>query len=207
MFSFLAAVVVAFFICWAPFHIQRLLYVYGNKTDPTFRIVNEYLFHFSGIAYYMASTINPLLYNLISIKYRAAFKETLCGVRDTNRDTVSTRAEHVTARITAIRFTSNHGSTYINKIECKDTDEIEMQAVADLCRNHDETINELYRNKHSVTSRSCLIHEHCHHAIRGAGRSHNKGSQRKPNKNIDDIVDENDEGLDKPLVLPDDNQM
>ncbi|WAR09406.1 PK1R-like protein [Mya arenaria] len=47
----LVAVVVAFFLCWAPFHAQRLMTL---------------------------STVNPILYNLLSRKFRRAFKRTMC---------------------------------------------------------------------------------------------------------------------------------
>lgn len=33
----------------------------------------------SGICYYISSTINPILYNVMSARYRQAFKNTLCG--------------------------------------------------------------------------------------------------------------------------------
>ena len=75
-----AVVVIAFFLCWAPFHAQRLGYVYF-KESPIFRVINEYLMYISGITYYISSTINPILYNLMSIKYREAFRRTLCGNR------------------------------------------------------------------------------------------------------------------------------
>ncbi|XP_058826216.1 pyrokinin-1 receptor isoform X2 [Topomyia yanbarensis] len=78
----LVAVVVAFFICWAPFHAQRLVYIYGvdkdhQPTDPLilkFFVVTTYV---SGILYYLSTCINPLLYNIMSNKFRQAFKETL----------------------------------------------------------------------------------------------------------------------------------
>lgn len=75
----LAVVVIAFFLCWAPFHAQRLGYVYFKESH-VFRIINEYLMYVSGITYYVSSTINPILYNVMSAKYRAAFRRTLCGV-------------------------------------------------------------------------------------------------------------------------------
>ena len=77
---FAAAVVVAFFLCWTPFHAQRLGYVYF-KESPTFRTINEYLMYVSGVCYYLSSTINPILYNVMSARYRQAFRRTLCGVR------------------------------------------------------------------------------------------------------------------------------
>lgn len=76
------AVVVAFFICWAPFHSQRLLAVYAenNKKDKhKLAIVTPVytaLTYISGIFYYLSTTINPLLYNIMSNKFREAFKVT-----------------------------------------------------------------------------------------------------------------------------------
>lgn len=71
------AVVVAFFICWAPFHAQRLVYTYfAGREQPsalTLRIfdVTTYI---SGILYHLSTCINPLLYNVMSNKFRQAFK-------------------------------------------------------------------------------------------------------------------------------------
>ncbi|XP_076350574.1 neuromedin-U receptor 2-like isoform X2 [Tachypleus tridentatus] len=77
----LAAVVVAFFVCWAPFHAQRLLFVfvslYSEWTD-TLRKVNHYLFTLAGCFYYFNSTINPILYSVMSNRFRVAFREKLC---------------------------------------------------------------------------------------------------------------------------------
>ena len=39
-----------------------------------FRTVNQILFYASGCFYYLSSTLNPLLYNVMSIKYRQAFR-------------------------------------------------------------------------------------------------------------------------------------
>ncbi|XP_012264373.4 pyrokinin-1 receptor-like [Athalia rosae] len=84
----LVAVVVAFFICWAPFHAQRLLAVYAQgateEPHPVLIIVYTTLTYVSGIFYYLSTTINPLLYNIMSNKFREAFKTMLsqnCGRR------------------------------------------------------------------------------------------------------------------------------
>ncbi|KAH8310690.1 hypothetical protein KR044_002561, partial [Drosophila immigrans] len=76
----LVAVAVAFFICWAPFHAQRLMAVYGS----TFRIESQWfndvfsiLNYTSGVLYFLSTCINPLLYNIMSHKFREAFKVTL----------------------------------------------------------------------------------------------------------------------------------
>lgn len=74
---FTGAVVIMFFLCWAPFHGQRLLYVYGQEAD-YYPDLNEWLYIFSGFLYYFSTTINPILYNLMSLRYRKAFKHTVC---------------------------------------------------------------------------------------------------------------------------------
>ena len=68
------SVVVLFFVSWAPFHIQRLGYVYFKNFE-MFRTVNQILFYFSGCFYYLSSTLNPLLYNVMSIKYRQSWRQ------------------------------------------------------------------------------------------------------------------------------------
>ncbi|XP_029664628.1 pyrokinin-1 receptor-like isoform X2 [Formica exsecta] len=77
----LIAVVVAFFICWAPFHAQRLLAVYAQSTtsEPGDALVIIYttLTYVSGVFYYLSTTVNPLLYNIMSNKFREAFKSML----------------------------------------------------------------------------------------------------------------------------------
>ncbi|XP_070501225.1 neuropeptides capa receptor [Chironomus tepperi] len=74
----LAAVVITFFVCWAPFHAQRLLYLYGKDIE-SFQMLNQWLFPMSGWLYYVSCTINPILYNVMSHRYRIAFRETLCS--------------------------------------------------------------------------------------------------------------------------------
>ncbi|XP_054709125.1 neuromedin-U receptor 2-like [Uloborus diversus] len=78
----LVAVVIAFFVCWAPFHAQRLLFLYvslyGQWTD-TLRHINQNLFTFAGCFYYFNSTINPILYSVMSKRFRVAFRDKLCA--------------------------------------------------------------------------------------------------------------------------------
>lgn len=66
-----------FFLCWAPFHAQRLLFVWGRKYQ-YFRDLDEWLYTLSGCLYYFSATVNPILYTLMSVKYRRAFKDMLC---------------------------------------------------------------------------------------------------------------------------------
>nr|AWT50653.1 neuropeptide receptor [Diaphorina citri] len=74
----LVAVVVAFFICWAPFQFQRLITRYMPYPDNSSLLTTmKVITYISGIMYYMSTTINPFLYNIMSLKFRAAFKDTL----------------------------------------------------------------------------------------------------------------------------------
>ncbi|XP_048240428.1 neuropeptides capa receptor-like isoform X1 [Haliotis rufescens] len=76
----LVAVVIAFFVCWAPFHTQRLMTIYIPQerwTDDLLRL-QTYIFYISGLLYFVSSVVNPILYNVLSKKYRTAFKRTLC---------------------------------------------------------------------------------------------------------------------------------
>ncbi|CAC5394518.1 NMUR1 [Mytilus coruscus] len=75
----LVAVVVAFFVCWAPFHAQRLMTVYVTDwSSPINQTIQRYLFYISGVLFFVGSTVNPMLYNVMSVRYRQAFRETLC---------------------------------------------------------------------------------------------------------------------------------
>ncbi|XP_035897100.1 pyrokinin-1 receptor-like [Anopheles stephensi] len=88
----LVAVVATFFICWAPFHAQRLMAVYGvfTKTESVFFYkVYMVLNYISGILYFLSTCINPLLYNIMSHKFRDASRHTLkmsfCGGSNRNK--------------------------------------------------------------------------------------------------------------------------
>ncbi|CAG9785486.1 unnamed protein product [Diatraea saccharalis] len=77
----LVAVVVAFFICWAPFHAQRLVAIYGTTSmhqarQPIMAKIYNFLTYISGVFYYMSTCINPIFYQIMSNKFREAFKNT-----------------------------------------------------------------------------------------------------------------------------------
>ncbi|KAK9885618.1 hypothetical protein WA026_012382 [Henosepilachna vigintioctopunctata] len=71
----LLSVVVGFFCCWAPFHAQRLMVIYASHWE-YIKQFNYWMFWATGILYYFSSTLNPILYNLMSRKMRNAFKRT-----------------------------------------------------------------------------------------------------------------------------------
>ncbi|KAF1767837.1 hypothetical protein GCK72_007796 [Caenorhabditis remanei] len=82
----LLSVVITFFICWLPFHIQRLLSVYTvwsetETVSPPVQFLSMIVFYISGFCYYSNSAANPILYNILSQKYRSAFCRTILGDR------------------------------------------------------------------------------------------------------------------------------
>ncbi|KAF9796915.1 hypothetical protein SFRURICE_016583, partial [Spodoptera frugiperda] len=100
----LAAVVVAFFVCWAPFHFQRLFFIYGTSSRH-YHTINEYLFYVAGAFYYISATVNPILYNVMSHRYRIAFSETLCCGKVISKK--NRYREHSSIRETMVNHTSD----------------------------------------------------------------------------------------------------
>ncbi|CAL1262398.1 unnamed protein product, partial [Larinioides sclopetarius] len=51
--------------------------IYVVQQTPTVVMIYTTLTHISGITYYVSATINPILYSIMSKKFRHAFKNTL----------------------------------------------------------------------------------------------------------------------------------
>ncbi|GJQ87440.1 putative serpentine type 7TM GPCR chemoreceptor Srsx [Trypoxylus dichotomus] len=78
----LAAVVIALLICWTPTRVYRFYIFYWTVDREKIEIektaVNYYFRKITRALYYFVSTtINPILYNIMSTKFRDAFKKTL----------------------------------------------------------------------------------------------------------------------------------
>ncbi|XP_054169093.1 neuromedin-U receptor 2-like [Oppia nitens] len=72
----LVCIVIVFSLCWCPFHAQRLLFLYISLYSTwtnTLRQVNQVLFLLAGCLYYLNSSLNPLIYSVLSTRFRAAF--------------------------------------------------------------------------------------------------------------------------------------
>ncbi|RWS15172.1 7 transmembrane receptor (rhodopsin family)-like protein 16 [Dinothrombium tinctorium] len=74
----IVAIVVSFFICWSPFHAQRVIIanISVESIDPAITQIFIKITYISGVTYYLTATINPILYQLMSLKFRLAFKDT-----------------------------------------------------------------------------------------------------------------------------------
>ncbi|CAN2387316.1 Belongs to the G-protein coupled receptor 1 family [Pristimantis euphronides] len=73
----LFVLVMVFAICWTPFHVDRLFFSFVVVwTEPLAHVFN--LIHvISGVFFYLSSAVNPLIYNLLSRRFRSAFKNFL----------------------------------------------------------------------------------------------------------------------------------
>ncbi|XP_037656586.1 motilin receptor [Choloepus didactylus] len=66
----LLVVVLAFIVCWLPFHVGRIIYI--NTEDSRMMYFSQYFNIVALQLFYLSASINPILYNLISKRYRAA---------------------------------------------------------------------------------------------------------------------------------------
>ncbi|XP_036387717.1 neuromedin-U receptor 1 [Megalops cyprinoides] len=74
----LSVVVVVFAICWAPFHVDRLLWSFVTQWTDLMHRVFQYVHILSGVLFYLSSAVNPIIYNLLSTRFRECFHELVC---------------------------------------------------------------------------------------------------------------------------------
>lgn len=70
---FSAVVVFAFILCWLPFHVGR--YLFSKSFEPgsvEIAQISQYCNLVSFVLFYLSAAINPILYNIMSKKYRVA---------------------------------------------------------------------------------------------------------------------------------------
>ncbi|KAI4581352.1 hypothetical protein R6Z07M_009846 [Ovis aries] len=79
----LLVVVLAFIVCWLPFHVGRIIYI--NTEDSQMMHFSQYFNIVALQLFYLSASINPILYNLISKKYRAAAWKLLLARRSRQR--------------------------------------------------------------------------------------------------------------------------
>ncbi|XP_003215281.1 motilin receptor [Anolis carolinensis] len=85
----LVVLILAFIICWLPFHIGRIMYI--NPENSRMMYFSQYFNIFALQLFYLSASINPILYNLVSKKYRAALYKLLVTKRSTERSSTITR--------------------------------------------------------------------------------------------------------------------
>ncbi|XP_067417149.1 neuromedin-U receptor 1 [Emydura macquarii macquarii] len=77
----LFVLVVVFGICWAPFHTDRLVWSFVSNWTGRMLHMFQYVHIISGVFFYLSSAANPILYNLMSTRFREMFKEVMCHRR------------------------------------------------------------------------------------------------------------------------------
>ncbi|NXN72853.1 GHSR protein, partial [Himantopus himantopus] len=87
----LAVVVSAFVLCWLPFHVGRILFA---QTEIILYDLTQYFNLIAMLLFYLGASINPVLYNVMSHKYRKAMSKILHHKR-TRRGRSLTRSEKV----------------------------------------------------------------------------------------------------------------
>ncbi|XP_077011533.1 neuromedin-U receptor 1 [Tamandua tetradactyla] len=74
----LFVLIVVFGICWALFHIDRLMWSSVSQWTGGLQLAFQYVHIVSGIFLYLGSATNPVLYSLMSSRFRETFGEALC---------------------------------------------------------------------------------------------------------------------------------
>lgn len=78
----LVTVIIALFLCWTPLQVFKPIFYYLSMYTTSPQKLNDisaFVEIPSGLLFYCTSTtINPILYNMMSDKFREAFKKTIC---------------------------------------------------------------------------------------------------------------------------------
>ncbi|XP_059185503.1 neuromedin-U receptor 2 [Centropristis striata] len=80
----LTIVVTVFGVCWAPFHIERLLWSSISQWTDLMHNIYQYVHIVSGIFFYLSSAVNPIIYSLLSTRFRECFRELVCSQAEDN---------------------------------------------------------------------------------------------------------------------------
>lgn len=67
-----------FGLCWAPFHADRLMWSYIELSSEWHHQLFELVHVVSGVCFYLSSAINPILYNLMSTRFREMYRRSAC---------------------------------------------------------------------------------------------------------------------------------
>ena len=70
--------VLVFGVCWALFHIDRLMWSFVSEWTDGLHLAFKYVHVMSGIFFYLGSATNPVLYSLMSTRFQDTFREALC---------------------------------------------------------------------------------------------------------------------------------
>uniref|UniRef100_A0A1I7S1E8 Thyrotropin-releasing hormone receptor n=1 Tax=Bursaphelenchus xylophilus TaxID=6326 RepID=A0A1I7S1E8_BURXY len=81
----LAFVVIIFAVCWLPY---RAMVMYNSFVDETQMFTKAWYLFFAKTLIFFNCAINPILYNVMSARFRNAFKRCFCGAEEKPKSTV-----------------------------------------------------------------------------------------------------------------------
>ncbi|KAM4043961.1 LOW QUALITY PROTEIN: neurotensin receptor type 2 [Anomaloglossus baeobatrachus] len=75
----LRAIVIAYVVCWLPYHARRLMFCYIPDEDWSGSLYTfyHYFYMLTNTLFYVSSAVNPVLYNMVSSSFRQLFLDTI----------------------------------------------------------------------------------------------------------------------------------
>ncbi|XP_063366369.1 neuropeptides capa receptor-like [Cydia amplana] len=92
-------------MCGAPYHYQRLTTIYSQSDE--YQEYHRKVFVLTALFYYLSATINPVLYNVMSKRYRKAFKEVISKARRQQNVPMTT-----VAKVTSKKYNTTIADSY-----------------------------------------------------------------------------------------------
>lgn len=86
-------IVLAFVLCWLPFHVGRTIFFFTHDASFLYSL-SQYVNLVSSVLFYLSAAINPLLYNLMSARYRHAVHSLLRTQSHTQSHRLRTLTAH-----------------------------------------------------------------------------------------------------------------
>ncbi|XP_071773809.2 neuromedin-U receptor 1-like [Centroberyx gerrardi] len=113
----LCVLVVVFGLCWAPFHVDRLMWSYIDTWSAQHLKIFEHVHIVSGVCFYLSSAINPILYNLMSTRFREMFRHVTCHSAPCGEPAL--QRLQMTPRSTVCEKTPHHSKPSQHRSSCK----------------------------------------------------------------------------------------
>lgn len=149
----LGAVVLSFFTCLLPFRVLTLWIIFvPEETFQSLNMETYYnLLYFCRIMWYLNSAVNPILYNLMSSKFRKGFfKLCRCWLIVRNRHNINGRARAATFNTTS-SYLTNSCCQYHHHHHCHDISESNCDAAASTKKTL--SLDDL-RNMHTIVTQT-----------------------------------------------------
>ncbi|XP_033501248.2 growth hormone secretagogue receptor type 1-like [Epinephelus lanceolatus] len=103
----LGVIVLAFVLCWLPFHVGRTIFSFTLDTGSDISYyLSQYFNLVSSVLFYLSAAVNPLLYNLMSARYRHAVRSLIHAPSHLHSHTHSN-----TPSLRLRTFTTGHSTT------------------------------------------------------------------------------------------------